>query len=246
MPGTDTSAFSTPPAHIAIIMDGNGRWATARGLPRTAGHKKGVEAVRQAIEGAREMGVRFLTLYSFSTENWSRPEDEVSTLMQLLRFYLRGEIAKLHKNGIRLRVIGDRSRLSSDIQALIKTSEVLTAGNTEMTLVLALSYGGRQELVDAARQLAVAVARGELAADAIGEADFAARLTTGSDIPDPDLMIRTSGEKRISNFLLWQLAYAELVFLDTLWPDFTKRDLADAIQEYHRRDRRFGASVGSR
>lgn len=246
MPGPDTSAFPPPPTHIAIIMDGNGRWATARGLPRTAGHKKGVDAVRQAIEGARELGVRYLTLYSFSTENWSRPEDEVSTLMQLLRFYLRGEIAKLHKNGIRLRVIGDRSRLSSDIQALISNAESLTAGNTDMTLVLALSYGGRQELVDAARKLAQAVARGEMTPDDITTDAFARELSTGGNIPDPDLMIRTSGEKRISNFLLWQLAYAEMVFLDTLWPDFTRRDLEAAIQEFHRRDRRFGATAGSR
>jgi len=246
MHGTDSQGYGPPPAHIAIIMDGNGRWATARGLPRTAGHKKGVEAVRNAIEGARELGVRYLTLYSFSTENWSRPEDEVSTLMQLLRFYLRGEIAKLHKNGIRLRVIGDRLRLSNDIQALIHNSEELTANNQDMTLVLALSYGGRQELVDAARRLAESVARGEMTPDDINVDSFSRHLFTGSDIPDPDLMIRTSGEKRISNFLLWQLAYAELVFLDTLWPDFTKRDLEDAIREFHRRDRRFGATVGSR
>lgn len=246
MHGTDSQGFGPPPAHIAIIMDGNGRWATARGLPRTAGHKKGVEAVRNAIEGARELGVRYLTLYSFSTENWSRPEDEVSTLMQLLRFYLRGEIAKLHKNGIRLRVIGDRQRLSNDIQALIRNSEELTANNQDMTLVLALSYGGRQELVDAARRMAESVARGEMHPDDINADSFSRHLFTGSDIPDPDLMIRTSGEKRISNFLLWQLAYAELVFLDTLWPDFTKRDLEDAIREFNRRDRRFGATVGSR
>ncbi|MFV3129174.1 isoprenyl transferase [Niveispirillum sp. KHB5.9] len=246
MPGPDTSVYPPPPAHIAIIMDGNGRWATARGLPRTAGHKKGVDAVRQVIEGAREMGVRYLTLYSFSTENWSRPEDEVSTLMQLLGFYLRGEIARLHKNGIRFRVIGDRSRLSNDIQALINNAEGLTEANTDMTLVLALSYGGRQELVDAARALAVAVEKGEMTPADITPDSFARHLTTGGDIPDPDLMIRTSGEKRISNFLLWQLAYAELVFLDTLWPDFTKRDLEDAIREYHRRDRRFGATAGSR
>ncbi|OYQ33483.1 di-trans,poly-cis-decaprenylcistransferase [Niveispirillum lacus] len=246
MPGPATSACLPPPSHIAIIMDGNGRWATARGLPRTAGHKKGVDAVRHAIEGARELGVRYLTLYSFSTENWSRPEDEVFTLMQLLRFYLRGEIAKLHKNGIQLRVIGDRSRLSADIQALIANAETLTAENTDMTLVLALSYGGRQELVDAARKLAQAVERGELNPDAITTDVFARELSTGGTIPDPDLMIRTSGEKRISNFLLWQLAYAEMVFLDTLWPDFTRRDLEAAIQEYHRRDRRFGATVGSR
>lgn len=246
MPDTASQGFGPPPVHIAIIMDGNGRWATARGLPRTAGHKKGVEAVRSAIEGAREMGVRYLTLYSFSTENWSRPEDEVSTLMQLLRFYLRGEIAKLHKNGIRLRVIGDRQRLSADIQALIANAESLTAGNSDMTLVLALSYGGRQELVDAARSIAEAVRDGQIDPAQVTADVFARHLTTGGDIPDPDLMIRTSGEKRISNFLLWQLAYAELVFLDTLWPDFSRRDLEEAVREFHRRDRRFGATVGSR
>ena len=246
MLGSSNTGFGPPPAHIAIIMDGNGRWATARGLPRTVGHKKGVEAVRAAIEAARELGVRYLTLYSFSTENWTRPEDEVSALMQLLRFYLRGEIAKLHRNGVRVRIIGDRQRLSTDIQALIENAESLTAGNTQMTLVLALSYGGRQELVEAARKIAIAVRDGDVLADAVTPELFAAHLSTGDDIPDPDLMIRTSGEKRVSNFLLWQLAYAELVFLDTLWPDFTKRDLEEAIQEYHRRDRRFGATAGSR
>lgn len=246
MPGSSNTGFGTPPAHIAIIMDGNGRWATARGLPRTIGHKKGVEAVRATVEAARELGVQYLTLYSFSTENWTRPQDEVSALMQLLRFYLRGEIAKLHRNGIRVRIIGERQRLSADIQALIENAESLTAGNTQMTLIIALSYGGRQELVEAARKIAVAVRDGELAAEAVTAELFASHLSTGDDIPDPDLMIRTSGEKRVSNFLLWQLAYAEMVFLDTLWPDFGRRDLEEAIQEYHRRDRRFGATVGSR
>lgn len=246
MPGSSNTGFCTPPAHIAIIMDGNGRWATARGLPRTIGHKKGVEAVRATVEAARELGVQYLTLYSFSTENWTRPQDEVSALMQLLRFYLRGEIAKLHRNGIRVRIIGERQRLSADIQALIENAESLTAGNTQMTLIIALSYGGRQELVEAARKIAVAVRDGELAAEAVTAELFASHLSTGDDIPDPDLMIRTSGEKRVSNFLLWQLAYAEMVFLDTLWPDFGRHDLEEAIEEYHRRDRRFGATVGSR
>lgn len=235
----------TAPAHVAIIMDGNRRWASARGLPRAAGHRKGVEAVRRTVEAARDLGVRYLTLYSFSSENWNRPEDEIADLMQLLRFYLRGEIANLHKHGVRLRVIGDRSRIAPDIVALIENAEQLTAENPGQTLTIALSYGGRQEIVDTARRLAEDVRAGRLDPADIDERRFGAGLFTAG-MPDPDLCIRTSGEKRISNFLLWQLAYAELVFLDTLWPDFTKRDLEDAIQEFHRRERRYGASVGTR
>ncbi len=234
-----------PPAHVAIIMDGNGRWATQRGLPRTAGHKKGVEAVRRALEAAGDLGIRYLTLYSFSSENWNRPQDEVSDLMQLLRFYLRGEIATLHRNGVRLRVIGDRSRLAHDIVQLIRNAEELTGANTGLTLVIALSYGSRAEIVQAARDVAQAARDGRLDPEALTERVFAQHLYT-RDIPDPDLVIRTSGEKRISNFLLWQLAYAELVFLDTLWPDFTKVDMENAVQEFHRRDRRFGATASSR
>ncbi len=235
-----------PPVHVAIIMDGNGRWAKARGLPRTAGHKKGVEAVRRTVEAARELGIGYLTIFSFSSENWRRPEEEVSDLMGLLRFYLRSEIAELHKAGIRLRVIGERARLSADIIRLIENAEELTAGNRTMTLVVALSYGARQEILQAARRLAEEARAGRLDPEAIDEAAFMARLFT-ADIPDPDLMIRTSGEKRLSNFLLWQSAYAEFVFTDTLWPDFTKRDLEAAIEEYHRRERRFGATTaGSR
>jgi len=234
-----------PPAHIAIIMDGNGRWAKARGLPRTAGHKKGVEAVRRTLEAARDLNVKYLTLFSFSSENWGRPADEVSDLMQLLRFYLRGEIATLHKNGVRILVIGDRSRLAPDIVSLIENAESLTVANREITLVIALSYGSRQEIIAATQRIALAVRDGTLDAADVDERTLSANLFTAG-IPDPDLVIRTSGEKRISNFLLWQIAYAELVFLDTLWPDFTKRDLEDAIAEFHRRERRFGASVGSR
>lgn len=245
MHGQLSSAGISGPRHVAIIMDGNGRWATARGLPRSAGHRKGVEAVRRTLEAANDLGIQVLTLFSFSSENWSRPTEEVNDLMQLLRFYLRGEIAALHKNGVRLRVIGDRSRLAPDIIALIENAERLTAENGALTLVIALSYGGRQEIAETARRLAEDVASGRLAVEEIDEGRFGARLSTAG-IPDPDLVIRTSGEKRVSNFLLWQLAYAELVFLDTLWPDFSKRDLEDAIQEFHRRDRRFGASVGSR
>ena len=234
-----------PPAHVAVIMDGNGRWAKARGLPRTAGHKKGVEAVRRTVEAAGDLGIGYLTIFSFSSENWRRPEEEVSDLMQLLRFYLRSEIADLHRNGVRLRVIGDRARLSDDIIRLIENAEDLTKDNRRLTLVVALSYGSRQEIALAARRLAEEVKAGLIDPMDIGEELFASRLFT-VDIPDPDLIIRTSGEKRISNFLLWQAAYAELVFVDTLWPDFTKRDLEAAIEEFHRRERRFGATAGSR
>ncbi|OAN43951.1 di-trans,poly-cis-decaprenylcistransferase [Paramagnetospirillum marisnigri] len=230
-----------PPVHIAIIMDGNGRWAKARGLPRTAGHKRGAEAVRRTVEAAREMGVSYLTLYGFSSENWKRPEGEVTDLMGLLRLYLRNEVKHLHKNGIRLKVIGDRQRLGADIVRLIEDAEAKTSGNTALTLVLALSYGGRQELVDAARKLARDVAEGRLSPEAIDEDAVGARLyTTG--IPDPDLIIRTSGEQRISNFLLWQGAYAELVFIETLWPEFGRAELESAIHEFHGRDRRYGAA----
>ncbi|CAO3420538.1 isoprenyl transferase [Azospirillum doebereinerae] len=246
MRDADENRSIKAPEHVAIIMDGNGRWAKARGLPRTAGHKKGVDAVRRTVEAARELGIGTLTIFSFSSENWRRPEEEVTDLMGLLRFYLRSEVAELHKAGIRLRVIGDRARLSEDINRLIDNAEALTAGNRTMTLVVALSYGSRQEIVLAARQLAEDVAAGRMSADAIDETALTARLFT-ADLPDPDLIIRTSGEKRISNFLLWQAAYAELVFVDTLWPDFTKRDLEAAIDEFHRRERRFGATTaGSR
>jgi len=244
MPYASSHGPGAVPVHVAIIMDGNGRWAKARGLPRAAGHRKGVEAVRRAIEAAKELGIGYLTLYSFSSENWSRPESEVLDLMQLLRFYLRSEIADLHKNGVRVRVIGDRVRLAPDIIKLIDNAEALTRDNRDLTLVVALSYGARQEIAAAARQLAELARQGRLVPADIDERLFADHLQT-SDIPDPDLVIRTSGEKRLSNFLLWQSAYAELVFVDTLWPDFTKRDLEDAIQEFRRRERRYGA-VSSR
>jgi len=231
------------PRHVAIIMDGNGRWAKARGLPRTIGHRRGVEAVREAIKGSIELGVRYLTLFGFSSENWKRPAAEVSALMGLLRLYLRSEIADLHKNGVRLRIVGDRSRFETDIVALIDDAEALTADNQRLTLTIALSYGGRQEIIRAARRLAEEVAAGRLSVDQIDEAAFAEHLFTAG-MPDPDLLIRTSGEKRISNFLLWQCAYAELVFTDVLWPDFARGDLDQAIQDFHRRDRRYGAVSG--
>jgi len=246
MRDADDNRSNTAPGHVAIIMDGNGRWAKARGLPRTAGHKKGVDAVRRTVEAARELGIGTLTIFSFSSENWRRPEEEISDLMGLLRFYLRSEVAELHRGGVRLRVIGDRTRLSEDINRLIDNAEALTRDNRTMTLVVALSYGSRLEIVHAARRLAEEVAAGRLSPGSIDEDALSARLYT-ADIPDPDLIIRTSGEKRISNFLLWQAAYAELVFVDTLWPDFTKRDLEAAIEEFHRRERRFGATTaGSR
>ncbi len=231
------------PVHVAIIMDGNGRWARARGLPRIAGHRRGAESVRRAVTAAAELGIRYLTLFGFSSENWKRPSTEVDDLMGLLRHYLRGEIAELHKNGIRLRVIGDRAKLAPDIVTLIANAEEMTRGNAGLTLVVALSYGSRAELTAAARALALAVRDGSLAPEAIDEAAVERHLST-ADIPDPDLLIRTSGEKRLSNFLLWQSAYTELVFMDTLWPDFGRNELEEAIREFQRRERRYGASSG--
>jgi undecaprenyl diphosphate synthase len=230
------------PVHVAIIMDGNGRWAKARGLPRTIGHKRGAESVRAAVRAAAELGVSYLTLFGFSSENWKRPKDEVRELMALLRLYLRSEVNDLHRNGVRLRVVGERSRLDSDIVALIEGAERKTCANTNLTLTLALNYGGRQEIVRAARLLAEEVVAGRLAVEDIDETQLSGRLFT-ADMPDPDLLIRTSGEMRLSNFLLWQCAYAEMVFLDVLWPDFSKMDLEQAIRDYHGRERRYG-SVG--
>jgi undecaprenyl diphosphate synthase len=233
-----------PPVHVAIIMDGNGRWAKARGMPRLVGHKRGVESVRDAVKSAQALGVRYLTLYGFSSENWRRPEAEVKDLMGLLRLYLRSEIAELHREGVRLRIIGQRTRLSDDIRALIENGERLTEGNHTLTLTIALSYGGRDEIAYAAKSIAEAVRAGTLDPDDIDEETFSRHLFT-SDMPDPDLLIRTSGEKRISNFLLWQCAYAELIFIDKHWPDFSRDDLESAIREYHGRERRFGASAGT-
>lgn len=232
-----------PPPHIAVIMDGNGRWAKARGLPRTAGHKRGAEAVRNTVEGAVEEGVRYLTLFGFSSENWKRPADEIRDLMGLLRFYLKSEIKKLNREGIRLRVIGERSRLDADIVALIEESEQNTRNNQRLDLTIALSYGSRAEIVSAVKTIAGQVESGEISANDVTESLIDSHLYT-ADIPDPDLLVRTSGEYRISNFLLWQLAYTEFVFLDKLWPDFSKEDLRTAIKEFQSRDRRFGAAGG--
>ena len=244
MSGERDLSAPAPPAHVAIIMDGNGRWAKSRALPRIAGHRRGAESVRRAIVAAVELGISYLTLFGFSSENWKRPSDEVNDLMGLLRHYLRGEIAELHQQGVRLVVIGDRARLAPDIVTLIDNAEQLTRGNTKLTLIVALSYGGRDDVVQAARKLAEDVAAGRISSKDIDETRLSDSLFTAG-IPDPDLLIRTSGEQRISNFLLWQLAYTELVFVDTLWPDFGRADLEKAINDFHGRERRFGASAGS-
>ncbi len=244
MDGTTPGEVLDPPRHVAIIMDGNGRWAKARGLPRTAGHRQGAEAVRRTVRASVELGISYLTLFGFSSENWKRPLGEVEDLMGLLRRYLRSEIAELHGEGVRVRMIGDRSRLAGDIVRQIEEAERRTADNRRLTLTVALSYGARQEITSAARELAEAVAAGRLLPQEIDEKRFAAALYTHG-LPDPDLIIRTSGEKRISNFLLWQIAYSEFVFLDRLWPDFGKGDLLTAISEFQRRERRYGAAVSS-
>ncbi len=232
-----------PPEHVAIIMDGNGRWAKARNLPRAAGHQQGAEAVRRTVRASVDLGISYLTLYGFSNENWKRPTSEITDLMGLLRLYLRKEIAELNHEGVRIRFIGDRSRLADDIVSLIEMAEHRTKNNGRLNLVVAISYGGRQEITAAARRLVREALDGCIVPDSIDENALNDRLTTAG-IPDPDLLIRTSGEQRISNFLLWQSAYAELVFVDTLWPDFSKSDLEDAVREFQRRDRRFGATGG--
>jgi undecaprenyl diphosphate synthase len=234
-----------PPCHVAIVMDGNGRWAKARGLPRAEGHRRGAEAARRAVQSASELGVRYLTLFSFSSENWQRPISEIDDLMGLLRWYLRSETAELHKNNVRLRVIGDRTRLPKDIVGLIESAEKTMAENSGLLLVLALSYGGRQDILNAARSLAEKVAAGHLDASQIDDTLFQSQLATNG-LPDPDLLIRTSGEQRISNFLIWQLAYTEFVFSDVLWPDFDHIHFENAIEEFRRRDRRYGATIESR
>ena len=233
---------TTVPRHVAIIMDGNGRWANARGLPRAIGHKFGAETVRKTVEAAIDLGVEYLTLFGFSSENWNRPLGEVSDLMGLLRRYLSKEMAELHGQGVRIRVIGERRRLDVDIVSLIEQSEKLTENNVTLNLTLALSYGGRAAIALAARRLAERVKAGVLEPDGIDEEHFRSHLET-DDLPDPDLLIRTSGEKRISNFMLWECAYSEFIFLDTLWPDFSREQFGDAIAEFARRNRRYGSAV---
>lgn len=227
------------PKHIAIIMDGNGRWAQARGLPRLVGHQQGVEAVKRTIRAARDLGVQYLTLYTFSSENWKRPEEEVTGLMGLLRRYLKEEIAEFHKENGRLKIIGERAKLPKDIAKLADEAEKLTAGNTGITITMAISYGGRQEITEAVKNIAKRVVDGSLSIEAIDEKIIADSLYTAG-IPDPDLLIRTSGEQRISNFLLWQIAYAEFMFTDVMWPDFGKEHLEKAIESFGKRERRFG------
>lgn len=228
------------PQHVAIIMDGNGRWASARGLPRIAGHRAGAQAVRRTIESAIVHNIPWLTLYAFSSENWRRPAGEVLDLTGLLRHYLRSEVAELNKQGVRLRVIGERRRFDKDIQGDVEAAERLTFGNSRLNLVVALSYGGRAEIVEAARKVVAAAKAGTLDPETLDEDMFGQLLST-KEIPDPDLVLRTSGEQRLSNFLLWQSAYAEFVFQDVLWPDFDDTHFAEALAMYARRQRRYGA-----
>tara|TARA_E500000331_G_scaffold268112_1_gene259449 strand:+ start:19 stop:756 length:738 start_codon:yes stop_codon:yes gene_type:complete len=234
--------FNGTPEHVAIIMDGNRRWAEARGLPRALGHTQGAEAVRRTVKAASQLGIRYLTLYGFSMENWKRPAKEIADLMGLLRLYLRKEIAELNREGVRIRFIGDLSLLEADIVSLIEMSETKTKANTKLDLIIALSYGSRQEITAAVRTLVSHVMAGDVSPESINEKTLEDCLYT-SNIPDPAMIIRTSGEKRISNFLLWQSAYSEFVFTDVLWPDFSRKNLEESIQEFGRRERRYGSTT---
>lgn len=227
------------PQHVAIILDGNGRWAKEKGMPRNYGHMQGAKAVEDILVDARDLGIKYLTVYAFSTENWSRPEAEVSALMTILRNYLKTSIKKSMKNNVRCRVIGERSALSEDIQAAIAELEEATAGNTGLTFTIAINYGGRDEITRAVRKVAAKVQGGEISADAITEEMIAQNLDT-SFMPDPDLLIRTCNEQRISNFLLWQCAYTEFYFTPVAWPDFNKAELLKAVEAYSGRTRKFG------
>ena len=227
------------PLHVAVIMDGNGRWAHKRGLPRTMGHKKGAESAREIVKSATKAGVKYLTLFGFSSENWKRPKDEIQDLMKLLRHYLRSQTAEFHKNNARLSVVGDRGAFDNDIVDLIENAENLTKDNDAIHVIIALNYGGRNDIIQATQRLVEQAVENGVAPDRTEDTISEALLT--SDIPDPDLLIRTSGEKRISNFLLWQFAYTEMVFTDVLWPDFDEKDFNNSIAEYSSRDRRFGA-----
>lgn len=238
-----TASPDGTPTHVAVIMDGNGRWAAARGLPRLAGHREGASAVRRTVEAAMHSHVSWLTLYAFSSENWRRPQDEVSDLTGLLRSYLRSEIKELNDLGVRIRIIGERERFDAGIRKGLEDAERATAGNTLLNLNVALSYGARAEILHAARRLAAASQAGQINSAEIDETALAAELFTAG-MPDPDLVIRTSGEQRLSNFLLWQSAYAELMFLDVLWPDFNAAHFAAALAAYAGRERRFGARPG--
>jgi undecaprenyl diphosphate synthase len=235
-------AAAAVPRHVAIIMDGNGRWAEARGLPRGEGHRRGVEALRRTVRAAGELGIGILTIFSFSAENWSRPQAEIRDLMSLLRLFVRNDLADLHRNNVRVLVIGERADLAPDIRALVEEAEGLTKDNTGLTVVVAFNYGSRQEIARAAQALAVEVREGRLAPEQVTAEQLGAKLDTAG-WPDPDLIIRTSGEQRLSNFLLWQGAYSELVFVPMYWPDFDRAALEAAIDEYQRRERRFGGLV---
>lgn len=230
---------STVPRHVAIIMDGNGRWATARHLPRTAGHERGVEALRRTVQAAGDIGIQYLTVFSFSTENWRRPAAEVNTLFSLLKAYVHRDLNRLRGEGVRIRIIGQREGLPSDIASLVNKAEAETASNSKFNLTIAFNYGSRDEIIRAAKALANDVVAGKFTGD-LNEEAFSKYLDT-RDIPDPDLLIRTSGEYRMSNFLLWQTAYAELLFCDVLWPDFDRQHLEDAVRCYSERERRYGA-----
>ncbi|WP_407925367.1 isoprenyl transferase [Geobacter argillaceus] len=227
------------PRHVAVIMDGNGRWAKARMLRRIVGHRKGVETVRVIVEECSRVGIGFLTLYAFSAENWSRPKTEVHALMALLKKYIRMEVPRMQQNNIRFNVIGAREELPPDVRQVVSDAIAVTSGNTGMTLTLALSYGARQEIVRACRSVAADIAAGRIAPEAMTEKDLASYLYT-ADMPDPDLLIRTSGETRVSNFLLWQMAYTELYFTEVNWPDFTVQELHKAFNDFRQRERRYG------
>ena len=231
-----------PPRHVAIIMDGNGRWAAQRGLPRGEGHRRGVEALRVTVRAAGDLGINYLTIFSFSSENWSRPAAEIRELMGLLRRFIRHDLADLHRNNVRVRIIGERNGLDPEIGRLLEEAEELTRNNGGLVLVVAFNYGARQEIARAARRAAEAVAAGRLQAETIN-ADTFAQFLDAPDVPEPDLIIRTSGEQRLSNFLLWQAAYSELVFLPIYWPDFDRGALENAVLEFRRRERRFGGLV---
>lgn len=230
------------PLHVAIVMDGNGRWAKRRGLPRTLGHRAGVESLKKTVEAAPDLNVRWLTVFGFSTENWSRPAAEVAELMALPKRYFESELGRLERNGVRVRVIGRTAGLSQDLIDICREAEARTAGNDRFHLQIAFNYGGQADIVDAARNLARDIAEGRLAPDAIDEKLFASRLATG-DVPAPDLVVRPSGEQRLSNFMLWESAYAEFVFQDVLWPDYGAEHLKAAIQEFYTRERRYGGAV---
>ena len=232
----------TIPRHVAIIMDGNGRWASARGLPRGEGHRRGVEALRRTVRAAGDLGIGILTIFSFSAENWSRPPSEIRELMGLLRRFIRNDLADLHRNGVKVRVIGEREDLAPDIRSLLEEAEALTRDNDKLTLVVAFNYGARQEIARAARRLAAEVAAGHIAVAEV-TADKLGTYLDAPDLPDPDLIIRTSGEQRLSNFLLWQAAYSELVFVPVYWPEFDRPALEQAIVEFRGRERRFGGLV---